>query len=282
MARDGITFDDLIAIARRTGVENWVDPATGKRGQIIAAPSSWRGKRGSMGTVVGVTRHHTGTEETFKPAEDYPTYQVVKEGRAGLDNSLSAFGLGRWYGIYVFSEFLSWHAGTWLWDGITDGNGHFLGTEAEGTGARWTAFQQEFYPRLTAAELLFLGEGIDMMPRHADGATPAGRKDDAKNLPADFTAKVAGYLANPSTLTYGARPVSPQPAPPEEADMFIVRVGEVPHMLVGDRYFKLDSWATARQFEAAGVKRITVGQAAHATFVANLRAETAPSSLPAS
>jgi hypothetical protein len=157
-----------------------------------------------MGTVVGCTRHHTGTAETFLAASDYPTYNVVKEGRSGLDNSLSAYGLGRWFGIYVFSEFLSWHAGTWSYAGITDGNGHFLGIEAEGTGARWTEFQQEFYPRLCASILLFVGEGADMMPRHADGATPRGRKDDAKNLPADFTSKVQGYLANPSTLTYGS------------------------------------------------------------------------------
>jgi hypothetical protein len=201
MARLVVTFDDLVAIAKRTGVENWV--SGGVRGRVVSAPSSHRGHVGEMGTVVGVTRHHTGTPESFKATEDYPTYQVVKEGRAGLSNSLSAYGLGRWFGIYVFSEDISWHAGTWSYAGITDGNGHFLGIEAEGTGARWTPFQQEFYPRLCASILLFIGEGINMMPRHADGATPRGRKDDAKNLPADFVPKVQGYISNPSTLTYG-------------------------------------------------------------------------------
>src|SRR5687767_11099928 len=113
MARDDLTFSDLIFIAQRTGVQNWTDPGTGKRGQVVSAPSKWRGQRGEMGTVVGATRHHTGTSEDFRAAEDYPTYEVVKNGRAGLDNSLSAYGLGRWYAIYVFSEFLSWHAGAW-------------------------------------------------------------------------------------------------------------------------------------------------------------------------
>lgn len=216
MARSGLTFDDLIGIVRRTGVENWIDPASGQRGQIIAAPSSKRGKKGKMGSVLGPTRHHTGTDEDFKPKADYPTYEVVKEGRKGLENSLSAFGLGRWWGIYVFSEDLSWHAGEWLYAGLTDGNGHWLGIEAEGTGARWTPFQREFYPRLCASILLFVGEGINMMPRHADGAMPRGRKNDAANLPADFTAKVALYLAHPELLTYGG--ATPIPAP-EDDDM---------------------------------------------------------------
>jgi hypothetical protein len=220
MARLIVTFDDLVAIAKRTGVENWVQG--GVRGKVISAPSSWRGKRGEMGTVVGVTRHHTGTSEDFRATEDYPTYQVVKEGRSGLDNSLSAYGLGRYFGIYVFSEDISWHAGTWSYAGITDGNGHFLGIEAESAGNRWTAFQREFYPRLVASILLFIDEGVDMAPRHADGAMPRGRKSDAANLPADFMTKVAGYLRNPSTLAYGGAPVT-EPIIQEDVEMFLAR-----------------------------------------------------------
>jgi hypothetical protein len=215
MARQIVTFNDLVAIAKRTGVENWV--SGGVRGKVVSAPSSHRGRVGEMGTVVGCVRHHTGTPESFKATEDYPTYQVVKEGRAGLSNSLSAYGLGRWFGIYVFSEDISWHAGSWSYAGITDGNGHFLGIEAEGAGGRWTPFQQEFYPRLCASILLFIGEGTSMMPRHADGAMPRGRKSDAANLPANFVSKVQGYLSNPSTLTYGGSVAAPE----EDDDMAV-------------------------------------------------------------
>jgi hypothetical protein len=174
-----------------------------------------------MGTVVGITRHHTGTLESYKPTDDYPTYQVVKEGRAGLANSLSAFGLGRHRAIYVFSEDVSWHAGEWSYAGITDGNGHFLGIEAEGTG-RWTDWQLDIYPRLCASILLFIGEGVDMMPRHADGAMPRGRKTDAANLPADFAATVARYLAHPELI-----PVNATPTPaidPRGPEMRVLRV----------------------------------------------------------
>ncbi|HEX8345677.1 MAG TPA: hypothetical protein VF657_13225, partial [Actinoplanes sp.] len=118
--RNNVTFADLVAIARRVGV------------QVVEAPSSHRGHLGTMGTVRGLTLHHTGTPNTYKAADDYPDFNVVKEGRTGLENSLSAWGVGRWRAIYVFSEYLSWHAGTWSWNGITDGNGDFLGIEAAG------------------------------------------------------------------------------------------------------------------------------------------------------
>lgn len=287
MARHIVTFADLVYIAKRTGVENWRgEDYTGApvRGQVIAAPSSHRGQVGEMGTVVGPTRHHTGTPEVFKIAADYPTYQVVKEGRAGLSNSLSAYGLGRWYGIYVFSEDISYHAGAWSYAGITDGNGHFLGIEAEGTGGRWTPFQREFYPRLSASILLFVAEGADMMPRHADGAIPRGRKTDAANLPADFRAKVQGYLDDPNSLTYGGTVVEPKPKP-EETDMMVVSVrvtgGTVPHAICGDRYFRIKENGTATQMIARGVPHITVGQDEHANFVAALSSERATLELPA-
>lgn len=191
MARDNVTFDDLVKIAQSVGVE------------VVSAPSSHRGKLGKMGTVVGATLHHTGTPNSTNPTNDYPDYNVVKEGRSGLVNSLSAFGLGRRKAIYVFSEYLSWHAGDWLYAGIKDGNGHFLGIEAAGVGD-WTPWQLDIYPRLVAAILRFLGEGIDMMPRHMDGAMPRGRKTDAANLPPNFKARVQYYLDHPAEINVNA------------------------------------------------------------------------------
>jgi hypothetical protein len=278
MARTVVTFDDLVFIARRTGVENWVGmdyDGNPVRGRVIAAPSSHRGTIGEMGTVVGVTRHHTGTPEVYRAADDYPTYQVVKEGRAGLSNSLSAYGLGRWSGIYVFSEDISWHAGSWSYAGITDGNGHFLGIEAEGTGARWTPFQREFYPRLCASALLFVGESIAMMPRHADGAMPRGRKTDAANLPYDFNATVAGYLANPATLAYGTKPVI---VSEEEPDMRIVLVtpSYTPYLLYADGGYAQISGEYRDALRAAGVPQKSINDAQHKLLWANRRVTTAP------
>lgn len=282
MSVDRLTFDELVYLAQRTGVHNWQGPdANGVpvSGRVIAAPSSHRGEHGSMGTIVGCTRHHTGTDETFLYASDYPTYGVVKEGRTGLNNSLSAYGLGRWYGIYVFSEFISWHAGTWMFQGIVDGNGHFLGIEAEGTGARWTPFQREFYPRLCGSILSYIGEDIDMMPRHADGAMPRGRKSDAANLWASFTDQVAGYIRDPATITYGGTPV-PAPEPEQEDDEMIIAIirtasgGYVPHAIAGDRYFAIDN-DMVRGLKSAGVKSAEFNEEAHKRFVSALGSEKA-------
>lgn len=231
-----LTWSELVFVAGRTGVTNWRDPASGAPGRLVLAPSSQRGRQGSMGSVVGCVRHHTGTPEAFRAADDYPTYQIVKEGRAGLVNSLSAYGLGRWTGLYVFSEFISWHAGAWSWLGITDGNGHFLGIEAEGTGLRWTPFQREFYPRLCASILSFVGEGPEYMPRHLDGAVPHGRKADAANLWEDFTGRVQWYLGDLQRITYrgSTTPVTPIPLP--EDDMLYVHADDGNNYLFGDGY----------------------------------------------
>lgn len=188
MATSGqLSWDEVVFIAERVGVN------------VVKAPSSHRGKKGRMGSVVGITRHHTGTPNSYKPNDDYPDYNVVKEGRSGLRNSLSTYGIGRHTSIYVFSEFLSWHAGAWNWQGITDGNGHFLGIEAAGVGD-WTAFQRQVYPRLCASALSYIGEGTGMMPRHLDGCVPRGRKTDAARLWPTFGEEVQFYIDNPKFI----------------------------------------------------------------------------------
>lgn len=193
-----LTWGRLVAVARRVGVK------------VVEAPSSHRGHLGSMGTVAGCVCHHTGTPNSYAPTDDYPDFNVVKEGRAGLNNSLSAYGVGRRDAIYVFSEFLSWHAGAWSYAGITDGNGHFLGIECAGVGD-YTEFQRRVYPRLVAAILLEIGAPQSMAPRHLDGAMPRGRKSDAANLDGNFYQGKTFYqwvdffMANPAyiNINYG-------------------------------------------------------------------------------
>lgn len=191
-----LTWERLVAIARRVGVE------------VVEAPSSHRGKKGRMGSVVGPTLHWTGTANSYAVANDYPDYNVVKEGRAGLVNSLSAYGIGRQKAIYVFSEFLSYHAGVWNYAGITDGNGHFLGIECAGAGD-FTDWQRQVYPRLVAAILLDLGSDRSMAPTHAAGAMPRGRKSDIKTdnfyQGRSFYDWVDYFMANPAyiNINYG-------------------------------------------------------------------------------
>jgi hypothetical protein len=268
MARHIVTFDNLVAIARRVGVK------------VVAAPSSHRGRIGEMGTVAGVTCHWTGTGSSFRPSDDYPDYNVVKEGRAGLNNSLSAFGLGRHTAIYVFSEDLSYHAGTWSYGGTTDGNGHFLGIEAAGAG-NWTPWQRRVYPRLVAAILLFIDAPASMAPTHAMGAMPRGRKSDfpidagwgpeLPGGPRKFHDAVAWLMRNPAyiNVNYQAGGTSPaQPAKPvepkgwlmalsdKEQDELLEKTRELHAALITKKYRRMGTLPTDTAQEGSAVQMI--------------------------
>jgi hypothetical protein len=184
----GLSRADLQTIAGRTGYP-------------VRAAWVTRG-HGTMGTVVGVMRHHTGTP--LRAGQDnYPTLRVIREGRSDLPGPLANYGLGRDGTIYLITEQVAWHAGGGSWGGITDGNGHFLGVEAESDGqARtWTAAQKDCYPRLVAAVLGYLGRDASWAPRHAQYARPSGRKTDTAGLDEGaFSGAVTAYLRRPSTI----------------------------------------------------------------------------------
>ena len=175
--------------------------------------------RGAMGTVVGPLIHHTGTAVT---GADYPTLRVVRDGRPGLENSLCMFGLGRSGTVYLVSERLSWHAGPGEYGGVTDGNGHLAGIEAESDGRSWTAEQLDAYPRLVASILLEAGRGPEWTPRHGDYALPRGRKTDTSGLDiAALRATVARYLARPELIN---REATDMPLTPDEIERIADRV----------------------------------------------------------
>lgn len=179
----GWTRAQVVNVAKRTGYP------------VVEAWSS--NNQGAMGTVYGPMLHHTATSAAA--AGDYPTLRIVRDGRADLKNSLCMYGLGRSGTIYCISEKISWHAGAGNWNGVTDGNGHFAGIEAESDGRAWTAAQLDAYAKLCASILKETGRDTNWMPRHADYALPKGRKTDTSGL--DYNAlknKVAGLLAAPT------------------------------------------------------------------------------------
>jgi hypothetical protein len=159
----GWTRDTIIKVAQRTGYP------------VVEAWSSH--DYGQMGTVYGPLMHHTGTSGA---SGDYPTLQVVRDGRAGLENSLCMYGIGKSGTIYCVSEKISWHAGVGSWRGLTDGNGHLAGIEAESSGANgdWTPQQLDAYQKLVASILIETGNGLEWAPTHREFALPPGRKTD--------------------------------------------------------------------------------------------------------
>ena len=165
---------------------------------------SWSShNKGAMRGVWGVLCHHTGTP--WDVPGDYPSLRVVRDGRPGLVNSLSAFGLGRSGTIYLISDKTSWHAGAGEYNGLRDGNGYLAGIEAESDGGagHWTSQQVDCYPRLVAAILVEIGRGEEYTTRHASFALPRGRKTDFAGWPGGpptFWAKVREYLAHPELI----------------------------------------------------------------------------------
>lgn len=217
----GLTRENLQTIAVRTG---------------YPTRAAWVAGHGTMGTVLGPMLHHTGTPQSA--AGDYPSLRVVTQGRTDLRGPLCNFGLGRSGTIYLVTEGIAWHAGVGAYRGVTDGNGHFLGIEAEHPGLAsqlWPLAQADAYRRLVASILLFLGRTTDWDIRHALWALPPGRKVDhvqTTNLPsmADFDARVRLMLARPETINRNWRPAAP-PAPAQ----LVPVAGRVPVLKAGMR-----------------------------------------------
>lgn len=195
----GMTRAQLTAIAKRTG---------------YPVKAAWVPGHGPMGDVLGVMLHHTATPASA--AGDYPSLKVVTQGRRDLPGPLCNFGLGRSGAIYLVSEGRAYHAGPGYWLGVTAGNTHFLGIEAEnpGTGAPWPAVQLDAYRRLAASILHAIGRDTSWEIRHATWAHPPGRKIDTAGFDMSrFDAAVGRMLADPRTINRNYRPGTVKPAP---------------------------------------------------------------------
>jgi len=183
----GWTRQEVLDVARSTGmpvVEAWSDHDAGQ-----------------MGTVVGPMLHHTGSAWSY-PTYTAPTLKTVREGRPDLQNALCMYYIGYDGTIYCVTEKIAWHAGAGSWAGITDGNGHYAGIEAESDGVQWTKATVTSYKRLAAAILRKTGRTVAYAPRHADYALPKGRKTDFSGIdPATFLADVNADLTNSEELT---------------------------------------------------------------------------------
>jgi hypothetical protein len=171
-----------------------------------------------------VLAHHTGTPATAKG--DYPSLNVVRNGRSDLPGPLSQVGIGRSGKVYVIAAGKCNHAGEGSWLGINVGNYKSVGIEAESPGGgEWTAEQRRVYPIVCAALCELLDTPATHVAGHRETALPLGRKPDPRGIDlVKLRAKVAALLAA------GPEPEPTPPAPPveqedEEVALYIVKVG---------------------------------------------------------
>jgi hypothetical protein len=194
----------------------WLVNAARATGYPVVELRGWRGhNHGPMADhVYGVVCHHTAGPDPYPGARnDFPSINVVRNGRIGLPGPLSQLGLG-WHGtIYIVSDGLAYHAGTGSWRGIT-GNSRMIGIEAEDAGdGDWSAPQRDCYPRLVASLLDWLGQ-----EQHNGGWT-CGHKEWAPRRKIDpagidmggFRGEVHHYLRNPNLLRKGSQPPPAKP-----------------------------------------------------------------------
>jgi hypothetical protein len=134
-----------------------------------------------MNPVKSILIHHTAGP----PNGDYPSLNIVRDGRPDLSGPLSQLGLGRSGTWYIIAAGLSYHAGKTIDDSMF-GNANAIGIEAEGRGvpssdsghAYWPEVQWQSYVRGVKALQAAYGVPTAHVLGHKEAAVPAGRKVD--------------------------------------------------------------------------------------------------------
>ena len=131
-----------------------------------------------------------------KPGSNAPDLNIVTFGRPDLAGPLSQLLLARDGTYYVIAAGKCWHAGGGSWNGVTDGNAHFIGIEAENNGVDevWPEHQLDCYARGCAAILKHIKAGAEMCAGHKEYCLPKGRKIDPDFSMPDFRKRVSHYL----------------------------------------------------------------------------------------
>lgn len=148
----------------------------------VVEQSGWenRGRR-DMISPAGVMCHHTAGPATGNA----PSLHTVIHGRPGLAGPLAQLLLARDGTYYIIAAGTANHAGAGSWQGIDQGNGRFIGIEAENTGHTtgqladpWPLVQMNAYRWGVAAILRHINAGASMCCGHREYALPRGRKID--------------------------------------------------------------------------------------------------------
>lgn len=189
----------------------WMPKVLLDAGLKVALVDGWETSgRGDMEEIHGVLLHHTAGIKTG----NMPSLNTLVRGRPGLIGPLAQLGLGRDGTYYVIAAGRCNHAGEGIWGGITSGNSHFIGIEAENTGLPddpWPAVQLDAYHRGVAAILKHVGLGVECCAGHKEYA-PKRKIDPSVDMNA-FRNTVSAILAG----TADVPPLIPAAEPPKGA-----------------------------------------------------------------
>ncbi|MEY4547476.1 MAG: hypothetical protein RL685_3671 [Pseudomonadota bacterium] len=174
----------------------WLPDVLRNVGLKVAVVDGWEARgRGDVGNTLGVLCHHTGGPKHG----NMPSLRVLLDGRQNLVGPLAQLALGRDGTYYVIAAGRCNHAGPGAWNGVTNGNLHFIGIEAENTGTSsdwpWPTVQVDAYQRGVAAILRRLGLSAASCAGHKEYALPRGRKPDPSLDMDAFRASVAAWIS---------------------------------------------------------------------------------------
>jgi peptidoglycan hydrolase-like protein with peptidoglycan-binding domain len=191
---------------------NWLPTVLLRAGLRVAEVPGWQDRGlGDVKQIQGVLCHHTGGT---RPG-NMPALRTLLEGRPDLRGPLAQLGLGRDGTYYVVAAGKAQHAGKGIWAGISAGNDHFIGIEAQHSGLPgdpWPDVQMRAYQHGVAAILGHLGLDPERCAGHKEYAPT--RKPDPRFDMRVFRSTVRDILAGrtPAPMPISSiEPVSQRP-----------------------------------------------------------------------
>lgn len=170
----------------------WLPKVLRDAGLKVEETPGWQTRgQGDVGKTLLVICHHTAEKVD---ADLHPNLDMLEHGREGLRGCLSQLGLGQNGIFYIIAAGKAWHAGEGHWKGITGGNEHAIGIEAENNGIDepWPAIQMDAYARGCAAIADHCGFPVGMVIGHKEWA-PTRKIDPDFNM-AEFRKRVFHFM----------------------------------------------------------------------------------------
>lgn len=175
----------------------WLADELRAAGMDVIEVEGWRTRGSDSFSPRGIVCHHTATPE--KASGDYPSLNIVKNGRSDLPGPLAQLGLGRSGKVYVIASGRANHAGTGGWKGMS-GNSSVVGIEAEDSGdSVWFPIQLAAYKTLCAVLVRKMGIPVSNICGHKEWAP--SRKIDPAGINMDtFRSEVSDILTGATPI----------------------------------------------------------------------------------